>query len=73
MDTYFGGDQHTNDQCSQSSVSKTNDYWNYVEPQEAEGSLRLHNSIIQGNISQIRPHLRNCQSIIQYNYKKSIK
>ena len=47
-------------QCSQGSVTKTKGYGNYVELQEAGGSLRLHNSIIQGNIGQIRPHLRNC-------------
>ena len=35
--------------------NKVNDYGNNVEPQEAGGSLRLHNSTILGKVGHIKP------------------
>ena len=52
LDTYFWGDQHTN-------VAKV------LLSKQMTTAIPLDNSIIQGNIGQIRPHLGNCEKIFQ--------
>ena len=44
-------------QCGQESLmNKINDYGNIDEPQEAEGSLKIHKPTILGKVGKIRPH-----------------
>lgn len=41
-------------------MNKVYDYGNNVDPQEAEGSLRIHKPTILGKVGQIRPHCWGC-------------
>ena len=41
-------------------MNKINDYGNNIEPQEAEGSLRIHNPTILGKVGQMRRHYWFC-------------
>ena len=49
-------------------MNKVNDYGNNVDPQEAEGSLRMHKSTILGKVGQIRAHCGLVSMMIRYYY-----